>query len=73
MSLPRLLKLSEITASDPKFPKLVDDYVVAQSKGFKWAPIVCTCAGDGFIVRDGKHRVAAARRRGYGFIWTIVR
>jgi hypothetical protein len=73
MSLPRLLKLSEIVASEPHFQKLVEDYVVAQSKGFKWAPIVCTCADGGFIVKDGNHRVAAARRLGHGFILAIVR
>lgn len=73
MNLPRLLKLTEITAAVPKFPKLVDDYIVALSKGFKWAPIVCTCADSGFIVKDGNHRVAAARRLGHGFIWAIVR
>jgi hypothetical protein len=68
-----LLPLSEIEADKPAFQKLVDDYVVALSKGFKWAPIICTCAGGGFIVKDGHHRVAAAKRLGHGFIWAIVR
>jgi hypothetical protein len=73
MSLPQLLALNEITASEPAFPKLVEDYVVALSKGFKWAPIVCTRTFAGFIVKDGNHRVAAARQLGHGVIWAVVR
>jgi ParB-like chromosome segregation protein Spo0J len=71
--LPRSLPLSEIEADEPAFPTLVDDYVAALSKGFKYPPIVCTRTADGYAVKDGHHRVAAARLLQRKFIQAYVR
>ena len=73
MSLARLVKLDAITAADPKFPRLVDDYVVALSKGFKFPPIVCRVSEGKITVQDGHHRVAAALRMGKTHIEAYVR
>jgi ParB-like chromosome segregation protein Spo0J len=73
MSVPRLLKLSEIAAAYPHTPKLVDDYAVAMSKGNQFPPITCRSESGVFVLIDGHHRVAAARKLGHQYIQAFVR
>ncbi len=68
-----MISLREITAADPKFPRLVDDYAAALSKGFKFPPIVCRVSEGKITVQDGHHRVAAALRMGKTHIEAYVR
>jgi ParB-like chromosome segregation protein Spo0J len=68
-----MISLREITAADPKFPRLVDDYAAALSKGFKFPPIVCRVSEGKITVQDGHHRYAAALRAGREYIEAYVR
>ena len=73
MSVLRLLKLSEIAAAYPHTPKLVDDYVAAMNKGHQFPPITCRSESAVFVLIDGHHRVAAARKLGHEYIQAFVR
>ena len=69
--------LTEIRISDRSLRSLsvatVEQYRAWLEQGREAPPIRIARVGDAYVVRDGRHRVAAALAAGYGFIEAEVR